>query len=1049
MKPLKLTFTAFGSYKGTETIDFSKLGTGLFLIRGDTGSGKTTIFDALCYALYGENSSKDRPTETIRSHYADDDTKTEVTLEFSSNGRNYKIVRSPEQWVKGKRVGSGPRGTSRMASKVCLSGDGIPTPIEKIGDVAKKIVEIIGLSSDQFRQTTMIAQGKFEELVKADTKERQKLFRSIMNSGPIEAFCKKLRDESDKLNGDLKDSNRDFLAALRSYASEDAALQNQLFAATPEEASLVLLPLIHADLDKAKALLEANKEEVKAKEQANNEASSNLQKAKENNENLGKYQQNEVVLAGFLAKEPYYLDLSEKIKRNEVALSIESLSKRLSECHERVEQLKKKKEQITLDLAARQKKYDEAKKEYEEELPKLTDERDRLNKSISELEQQKNDLAKLDQLHKDIEKLKSEESIAKEALEKAKKEIERFEERIKALRLANQGNENELLNQKLQREKGDIESDERKLAAIKADKSSIETQLGKLEKDRAELKALEQALQDATDEANSVRAHYLSNIAGILSTKLEEGKPCPVCGSTSHPRLASIEGKSFTQEDVERAENKRSKASEMLMTASSAFEGKKASLLERQNALLSNVKESFDIECDYDQLEEKLAFINQDINAKKEKNKSEIARISALLKQKETDLKEAEDLEKKVISLREGIPTLEKRASESSERRAKCEEAISHLENKRTIASVEEAAKLIEEALRKRNAVESQSTSIGDDFTEASRKLAEAKQSEINNKENSEHAASDLKQAQEAFDLAFAESGFLSLEEALSAILYPQAEMAVKKKEIEKFNVDIGHCRKLKEEYSEKGYDKLGLLDLAPLELVATEASLALSSAIQTMGAKEQLIRSNEDHLRRAEAILVAQEEKRKWANKVFKLAQVANGSASGQHFNFEVFYQRQIFLKIIEKASRKLGQITDNVFSLVARDVDDGLPSGAKQVGLDFDVFDTYTGSSRDVNSLSGGEKFKTALALALSFSEVITEKKGYIEIDCLFLDEGFGTVGNNSIPEVVALLKRLASESELSIGIISHIELLDEMISKQIFASKGTNGSKLKIDY
>ena len=1048
MKPLKLTFTAFGPYKGTETIDFSLLGSGLFLIKGDTGAGKTTIFDALCYALYGENSSKDRPTETIRSHYSDINTKTEVTLEFSSNGKNYKIVRSPDQWVKGKRAGSGPNGTSHLAAKVCLSGEGIDRSIEKSGDVKLKINEIVGLSAEQFRQTTMIAQGKFEELVKADTKERQKLFRSIMNSLPISNFCEKLRDESKKLNTELKDDNIKFHTTLKGYQTEEVPLKELITSSTEEDASLILLPALENDLKGNKAHLEEERVEHKKLSDAKEEASAAVQKANDNNTNLGRFQKNEADLAPLLEKEPAFNDLAESLRKNRIAFELIALESKREQCSSRLGEYKARRDSIQEEKKKAQSRFDEMSKRKEEELPLLNKERDALNEESKKLEDQKINLSEL-QTHKaNAAKFEKLEDEANEEQNKALENIRILREEKESLVQKHKDELLELRKQELEQVQRDISSKVDTLNTIKRGKADLDKALSELEAKKTELANLSERNDKVSKEADRIRGHYLANISGILSKELKEGHPCPVCGATNHPSPATTDELSYTKEDVEKAEAERSESTRVLMDASSAFEGLKEGSNQKQNDLLTRIEESFSLLVDYGEIDEKLAFISSELEKQKQENKAETASVLERIKQKELDLKKADQLEKKANQIEEET----KRRAEvihgyATSKSSELALAKKNEEN-RLVASLEEADERIAKNKEARLAKESKIRSLNDDFTEALRLLEQEKQNEANIKETITVAESDLAESEKAFTERLSSSPFSSIEEAKLSNTRSLTEIEVREKEVESFRTELNYLKKQKESFVESGYDKLAPIDVGPLEVSEQECVEKFTEASKRLGALEQAIKANEVCLANAKSILEAQEEKRKWANKVYKMAQVANGNMSGQRFNFEVYFQRQIFLKIIEKASRKLSQITDNVFSLVSRDVD-GDMGGSKQVGLDIDVFDSYTGKRRDANSLSGGEKFKTALALALSFSEVITEKKGYIEIDCLFLDEGFGTLDNTSIPEVVGLLKRLSSDSNLSVGIISHVEMLSESINKQIYAEKKSDGSRLKITY
>jgi len=248
MKPLKLSLTAFGPYKGHVEIDFDRLGDGLLLINGDTGAGKTALFDAICYALYGENSDKDRPNDFIRSHYATPDTPTEVRFEFVSNGHRYVITRTPLQYILGKRKGKFEGGKSRSAATVTLEGESLDKVYTSPTEVKEKIREIIGLDAAQFRQTTMIAQGKFRDLVHADTKARQSLFRTIMDSEPINQFCKDIAEEAKRLEESIQNENVRLAQEVQHFVTESEELSKQIREADPHSIPTLLLPRLENEI---------------------------------------------------------------------------------------------------------------------------------------------------------------------------------------------------------------------------------------------------------------------------------------------------------------------------------------------------------------------------------------------------------------------------------------------------------------------------------------------------------------------------------------------------------------------------------------------------------------------------------------------------------------------------------------------------------------------------------------------------------------------------------------------------------------------------------
>jgi len=288
--------------------------------------------------------------------------------------------------------------------------------------------------------------------------------------------------------------------------------------------------------------------------------------------------------------------------------------------------------------------------------------------------------------------------------------------------------------------------------------------------------------------------------------------------------------------------------------------------------------------------------------------------------------------------------------------------------------------------------------------------------------------------------------GFPDIETAHTALVFSAKDLEINKERVQSFQIQLEAARSAEAGYIARGFNDIPEQDIQPIidqEEAIKQRWVEASNAEKIF---ETVLKENETLLKRVHEILSAKNEAITWANSVEAISRCANGKNKNQHFNFEVYYQRQIFLKVIERASKKLQAMTDGEFSLVSTKVE-GTTKGNGQVGLDIDVFDAHTGLTRDVKSLSGGEQFKTALALALSFSEVISERHGYVEIDCMFIDEGFGSLDEKSLPEVIQLLKRLAMDNNRSIGIISHIPALKEAIAKQIVVKKHSDGSSVTV--
>ena len=1045
MKPVKLTMTAFGPYKGTVTVDFESFGDGIFLINGDTGAGKTTIFDAICFALYGENSDDTRPNTSVRSHYADPKTKTKVELEFLSNGRSYTISRMPLQYVKGDRRGKREDGLVKQLPEVSLVGEGLDKTYASQSEVNAKAREIVGLDVNQFRQTTMIAQGKFRELVQADTKERQSLFRSIMESEPIEAFCRNIAEKAKELSAKVEQDNERILQQIRNYHTDDQSLEGLLAKATVHEVTLTVLPLIEEDLAKQrKRLEELEKEESQATASLETKSKAR-EEAQKQNEALAAYQANHEALLALRAKEAEFQSLKEAVERYEKGKEVLAQYGRQLAAAQRLE----------ID--------DKAKKEAEELLASLLpllepakaafDACPQKEKAIEEL------LAKGKAIDDRLSLIDQAESYSRQALE-ANEKLKQAEEKLNqakeqkaklakealALRKLHESDNPEALLSNHQARKKDLEA---KGAAMKSVDAQLLVIKSAISAEGAALSAHREA-SEAHERANAeyaeARRAYLASASTLLAEQLRDNEPCPVCGSLNHPHPAPSEAKHVSEQQLDAYQKKLDEMVATLNKATLALGAKASERQSKEEALRAYVKEQFGLDVNMAELPSELTKVKERLTADLKAVETALSDTSKAIEKKANDIKQADVFDDQGKGLDAKIENLNAEVQTLIGQHSSKESLLKDAQAKIGEDTRESLTKQKEENASSIGSMRQEVKKARDTYTQLD-KNHQATEERV--KALNDAVAADAKaEAEEKAKLSelLATHGFAALDQAQKARdTFDDASFQQAKSDVDQFRNKLFAVEEKEKDAISKGQDKYVLCDMDPLlgeEAAAKEELLALTTA---KGALKQALSTNESTIALTRQIIAQKEEAIDWANKVEQMSRVANGKISKQHFNFEVYYQRQIFLRVIERASRKMSEITDGQFTLLSRRMESAKGNG--QFGLDIDVFDSHTGQSRDVKTLSGGEQFKAALSLALSFSEVISERHGYVDIDCMFIDEGFGSLDDKSLPEVISLLKRLAADAGRRIGIISHVNALKEAISKQIVVKKGTNGSSLTV--
>ncbi len=603
MRPLKLTISAFGSYADKTEIDFEKLGkSGLYLITGDTGAGKTTIFDAITYALYGEASGDNRDDpKMFRSQAAKPSTPTEVSLEFEYSGKIYTVRRNPE-YERPKAKGDGMTKQTAKAELICPDKSVLSKPKE----INQKINDILGIDRNQFAQIAMIAQGEFRKLLFAGTDERQKIFQKLFHTENYTELQKRLKDKKKE----IEDENKAIQSSVKQYISgieSNDYYQMDVNKAKNGEISVgeiveLLNELIQSDNIKYDELTAIQKEvETKI-----TDINSLLQKAEEYNKHQQALQYNTNRLS------------QEQEKLSGLQTELEKAKSREPEIDELIKKINVLESQLT--------KYDE--------LDKKQKDISELDKRIEKYTQQLTQCGELEEdLKKEISALKSEFEllkncdVKKEKLESMKKEL----------------NDNISKISKLEKDMSDFSITERNLE--EAQKDYIQKRSAK--ESKRELYAYHE------------RA-YLDAQAGILAENLHEGQPCPVCGSLSHPCLAVKPENAPTKQELDKLKADMEKADNAVAKASETANSLNTLIDEKRKNISVNAKELFD-EIDFDKIPESLEEKNLDCKEKLNKIETELKEIENNIQRKNKIEKQIPDKENELSAIADKKAELNKK----------------------------------------------------------------------------------------------------------------------------------------------------------------------------------------------------------------------------------------------------------------------------------------------------------------------------------------------------------------------------------------------------
>ena len=916
MRPLKLTLSAFGPYAGVMELDFETLGTGgLYLITGDTGAGKTTIFDAISFALFGEASGGNREPGMLRSKYADPSTPTEVTLTFRYAGKEYTITRNPE-YMKPKTKGKdkGDAMTKQTAGATLTYPDG--HLVTKPKEVNTAIRDILGLDREQFAQVAMIAQGDFLKLLLADTKERQKIFRNIFHTNLYVELQDQLSKQASKVKyqwEDVRDSIRQYIdGILCDEESEHAEVIRQ-----SKDGTLPIEEVLTA-LD---ALLESDASLRDKLEGSLQETDIALERTV-------------ALLTKAEAREKIKKDLA---KAEEKEVSTKLLLQQSQKALEEEQAKKPRQEQLSREITA----IDLSLKEYDR---------------LAELE------SALLNANTQKSKAKADSAAAAESKTALVAEIDTLKEERKSLE--NIGAEKE----KLLRQKQEQHQKRTDLQKLIADIAQYHTQQKSWETAQQLYLAAYENSSDLQQEYDVKNKAFLDEQAGIIAGRLKEGKPCPVCGSVHHPAPAVMADTAPTEAEVKKARKEYEKAVKETEKASSAAAKEKGKVSTLEETLMKQIDEQLHLR-EIDLAEPSAREIVSDLNDSINELEVRIGQI-------------AKDLDRKNL-LDELIPKKEKE--------------LSATEEKLTIAKEQAASSA------------ASIHSLTEQIAELKEKLIFENKSAAMVQRNSLDA--ERKAMQSALEAA--EKNYLACKDELTGLSASAQEL--KKQMTESAEIDI--------QAQQEEKDALSLQKAAVLKE---------QKAVHTRIASNTSCRKN---IRSKSAELSQLEEKQKWLR---ALSDTANGTIKGKEkIMLETYIQTTYFDRIVARANVRLMKMTGGQYDLKRRKTADTMRG---QTGLELDVIDHYNGTERSVKTLSGGESFKASLALALGLSDEV-QMSTSIQLDTLFVDEGFGSLDPESLNQAYNTLAGLTEGNRL-VGIISHVAELKERIDKQILVTKEKSG-------
>lgn len=940
MKLQKLIISAFGPYANTQVLDFESnlKDQTMFVISGNTGAGKTTIFDAINFALYGNASGSERDGKSLRSDFASSDTDTEIELWFSLKNKYYYIKRCP-QYERAKLRGEGTTKKSAYAELKSIDDNKL---ITGYNEVTLAIEKILGINSSQFKQLVMIPQGEFKKLLNADSREKELIFRKIFATESFDQIQRQIVEKANNLSLQINDSLKNKQNSINRFIHEDNDLKELITSPNPNY-SVILTQfdsIINNDINDMKDFSKTN---------------SNIKKTIES--------------------------LTEKIiKGEEHNRKIDYLDRRIKALEELNQKI------INTDIL-----FHESELELENN-KKSYGEKSQLEKQIDRLNHLKDKLSVLNEKESNLTQIKSMIQSQESTILKNKKLYETT------------NNDIQIISQKLEDiQKLDIENLklEQNLNEQRDMYSKINSVLKNIylfdeisnnHKNKIiEFESFEKKYKSAKLNFENIEDNFRKNQAGILADSLIMGSPCPVCGSLDHPSPAKLNGALVSELDVKEAKlnfEKISNYRESLLTELTSIKQDLTSLV--SNVITPSVSELFVDEntklefnvTNSSTIIQKLESIKMSISEKGVTTKAIYTQNKEIILQKETLLKNKKSLENNLLMLSDKEKLYQLELDDYKLKAASLNENINtiKLEFEGTIKAYDEITKEINEAKSKLELLEK--------------------------------------------NLTFAENNYKALKAQLDKLI---GQKINSENEIENLKIEMSN------EITFSNLDEIKL----HLESNKNELSI-IESKIKLL---DYRILNNQNIVSELKSLDRKTSELEGHYKTIGFLANVIKGENSSK-ISFERYVLSAYYEDIIDAANLRFSKMTMGRFELSRKqDVSDA----RKKSGLDLEIFDNYTGKFRDIKTLSGGESFKASLSMALGLADVVQSYSGGIQLDTMFIDEGFGTLDPESLEKAIECLIELQQDGRI-VGIISHVPELKERIDTKLEVALSNNGSCAK---
>ncbi len=1039
MRPLSLKLGAFGPFPGITEIDFSRFGAGgLFLVTGETGAGKTTIFDGICFALYGASSGGRREPRMLRSDFAPPEQETFAELRFCYRGQTYQIRRQPE-YSRPKKKGQGL--VTQKADAIFTYEDGrVISGIKPVNEIVEKI---IGLNLNQFCQIAMIAQGDFLRLIQAKTEERSNIFRHIFDTKLYQQLQEELKNAAATEENNWRQQKMLIHQTLGNLQPlPQTPLSDLLDQWKNQQPNIEKLPEILPYIEEMvqqDLIQEHNLQSQMTKtEQNNRRLTKELAEAAEINRRLQQLAQAEANYTNLLQQRDGYKEKYRKLQWYDKARQLQPLAQLSGNAATAVQTLEK-------EIAASQ----QQQKELVPRLLAAQEQCQQLEES-GQIQSLRQDIAAL---RRDMPRYQRQDDLLREQ-KQAETQLHRLEQTAaaSAKQIQTLADQQQQIHQAL----AALPEQTAAISQLQIHIHNQQQELAQLQELNRQITLYNEKSQQLADIETRYRQQwetfrqlqeiytrrlslFLQMQAGLLAKNLQPGQPCPVCGSTAHPQPAPFHPESSDKNQVEQARADSDTARDVcydLAAQAQRIQGEIAQM-EEQIRKLAGENQQIAIA--------DLATISQERQQQSRQalvlSQKQYENLQNLQQQRQQYLDQQEKTDQQYRQLQNQYEEQNRLKTEvAAMAEAKIQELATYGADLQFHTAIQ-AEKALEEKENNLSLLEKALEQAQQDWQQLQQQCQRLQLRQEEKQTSLEQAQRQAAMERENFSAALQQHGFADESEFHQALAIEE--------QAEKIRQDIENYR-VQKNAAAAFLDNLrqNCAGLQPADLISLQNQIdALRQTNQHLLQEQKEVfgrrKINEDALGKLQQQYKQyQQTGRQWAQ-IKDLADTACGRlANRPKLALERYIQGAYFQRIIQRANRRLQQMSEGQFMLMRRQES----SGNSQTGLDLDVWDNYTGKKRDVRTLSGGESFMAALSMALGLADIIQEYAGGIQLDAMFIDEGFGSLDEQALEKALAVLSQLSAGKRL-VGIISHVSELQQRIDHKIIVHKGRNGSRLEL--